>query len=141
MDWVYLILIFILAFVVVGNVLYLLFFPLIEALEWLRFALKITYDSYQQIKGRKYFVNLKDDTKQSLVERVKIVGYISQIKGYTRKTYYRQYAEDTKEEVPRLFKMLDWIIHRQNHSKSQEKGTTKIEYNHFRLILDKPLFK
>jgi hypothetical protein len=93
MEWIYLSVIIIVAFVIAGNLVYFLIFPLIRISEWLLFAFRITNYCHQEFKGRKPFINLKDNSEPCPIEGVNRISYISQIKHYTRSTYDCEYEK------------------------------------------------
>jgi hypothetical protein len=110
MWWLLLIIKYILALILVGNILYVVLFQLIRFLEWLLFAFKITYNNHNQFKWRKHSINIKDYFKPSIIGRVNKTGWVFEIKNYIRSPYDSQYEERIKQPIPRLFKIIDRII-------------------------------
>lgn len=109
--WLYLLAIPI-AFLITGNLVYLILFPLIRLSEWLAFALKIAIYRHQEFKRSKPFINFNGDTKPSSIKWVKIVSPVCQIKDYTRSAYDCQYEEKIKQSLPSWMKVLTWLLFR-----------------------------
>ncbi|MDD5700930.1 MAG: hypothetical protein PHU23_02670 [Dehalococcoidales bacterium] len=101
---------FILTFIIVGNILYVLFFRLIRIIEFLTFAFKVTNNSHNQINRGKKFINPECYTDNRLIDWVKYSFWKDKIKAYARNADDCEYEEQTKQKIPRLFKAFDWLL-------------------------------